>query len=87
MAETAGHQIFQRVLPDCNAPPASVVMHSGNLGNARCSVLPINPNLLTADESGSSQHILLCLQAENAPRSSSWIAAGGSQLHCLKLSA
>ena len=45
MAETAGHQVFQRVLPDCNAPPASVVVHSGNLGNARCSVLPINPNL------------------------------------------
>jgi hypothetical protein len=33
----------------------------------------INPNLLRANESGSSQHILLCLQAENAPRSSSWM--------------
>ena len=59
MAETAGHQIFQRVLPDCNAPPASVVVHSGNLGNARCSVLPINPNLPGVCEfRASRQHIL-----------------------------
>jgi hypothetical protein len=23
MAETSGHQFFQKVLPECNAPPAS----------------------------------------------------------------
>ena len=31
--------------PDATRPP-SVVVHSGNLGNACCSVLRINPNLL-----------------------------------------
>jgi hypothetical protein len=71
--ETAGHQFFQKVLPECNAPPASSWCAFWQSRNARCSVLRINPNLLRANESGSSQHILLCLQAENAPRSSSWM--------------
>src|SRR5260370_37802254 len=44
--------------PAATRPP-SVVVHSGNLGNACCSVLRINPNLLgTGEFRASRQHIL-----------------------------
>src|SRR6476620_3649928 len=40
--------------PAATRPP-SVVVHSGNLGNACCSVLRINPNLLGAGEFRASR--------------------------------
>ena len=62
MAETAGHQFFQRMLPECNEPPQATcrVFSDGSVWGKLGAALLATNGIMRRSSHERAQFILIC---------------------------